>query len=1034
MTLFSIVKKSTSLLVLALFGAMTVRAQVVVPLEYGTRATCATSVINDPQVIREAWENTLALHPGIVEAVRQFSLQKGNADLSPGDQNLFWVYNIQKKVFDTLRAELKSVGTISYVWVALDEWSNGHVTNTEVDAIHRALEIATSPTSLDSSKGILSITRQVFGDPPNVSASFEKGKGDGKTHFLICDIQDGWAGSGSYVAGFFYSVDVDPFTSAVNTSNRRDMLYIDSYPGIFFSGQRRTSTALSTLSHEFQHLIHWNYDPGEATFFNEGLSEYSEFLCGLTLRSPLGYFGNTNLAVTVWNGTVEDYSRAALWTRFAAEQYGVSFLKKFVQNTARGTTAFSQSIVQAGYSGTFESTLRNFFIANWLGTKGPDPAYRYLTSLGGRPIVRSSYVDPNAQRTDTLNQQSVHYVSFSSARNFRVTFTLPASVTVRAVEDGTPVKVAELSDGVEFASASVATSVVFVVMNTSPGIPLTYSYMATGESLHFVMEESHDSGTPHAFSTESAPYLGFGNNSIARGMSVRFKPAIKGNLLRKARMLVMFNQEFSNGTALPTDDKDFMVHVWKDQNGRPGEDLIPPFLVTVDRAVFPVGSFVDIDFTPYENLLTNLEGFIYVGFIEDADDSVGTYVAVDNYTPDDYSYVYRGPNHKTAPNTWATMREISALNNNMLDGFNLMMRAVFEYSDSSAPPRMSVGYLQNPLFSEYVDVIAASADELRATSLTGTMTQTSGTTALRFAAIPNTVLAYIDTSQRLKATGAVSFKVRAAKKFGIYYTDTTVTLNGRLLRGGEPASLSSPSGEMVVQFENGAFSQPVFVTAFDGVSDPMVVFPETTGRKTFSLGPLGTELESPATIRISGAGIGQTKTIALFREGAWWALPSLVDERRGEIVASISRLGIYGLIDRNTAAGALSDVPREFALSQNYPNPFNPTTTISYHLPAEALAKAGLRAPSACPPFEPFNGRREVEGSAVSLVSLKVFDMLGREVAVLVDGVRGPGAYTVRWDASAFPSGVYLYRLRVTGASDRSTPLFELTKKMVLLR
>ncbi len=89
-------------------------------------------------------------------------------------------------------------------------------------------------------------------------------------------------------------------------------------------------------------------------------------------------------------------------------------------------------------------------------------------------------------------------------------------------------------------------------------------------------------------------------------------------------------------------------------------------------------------------------------------------------------------------------------------------------------------------------------------------------------------------------------------------------------------------------------------------------------------------------------------------------------------------------------------VPREFALNQNYPNPFNPATAISYQL------------------------------TAASEIQLRIFDILGREIATLVDGVQQAGHHSVRWDASLFPSGVYLYRLQ--------TKDFIETKKMVLLR
>lgn len=91
-----------------------------------------------------------------------------------------------------------------------------------------------------------------------------------------------------------------------------------------------------------------------------------------------------------------------------------------------------------------------------------------------------------------------------------------------------------------------------------------------------------------------------------------------------------------------------------------------------------------------------------------------------------------------------------------------------------------------------------------------------------------------------------------------------------------------------------------------------------------------------------------------------------------------------------------NQLPNSYNLSQNYPNPFNPVTVISYQLP--------------------ING----------FVSLKVFDVLGREVAELVNGEVKAGKYEARFDGANLSSGVYFYTLRAGDFSD--------TKKMLLVK
>jgi hypothetical protein len=87
-----------------------------------------------------------------------------------------------------------------------------------------------------------------------------------------------------------------------------------------------------------------------------------------------------------------------------------------------------------------------------------------------------------------------------------------------------------------------------------------------------------------------------------------------------------------------------------------------------------------------------------------------------------------------------------------------------------------------------------------------------------------------------------------------------------------------------------------------------------------------------------------------------------------------------------------------FQLLQNYPNPFNPTTTVRYFV-------GGVVAPSGAL-------SSGVEGPDASHVRLAVYDLLGREVAVLVDEQMKPGNYEVKFDGTDLASGVYLCRMQ----------------------
>ncbi len=110
-------------------------------------------------------------------------------------------------------------------------------------------------------------------------------------------------------------------------------------------------------------------------------------------------------------------------------------------------------------------------------------------------------------------------------------------------------------------------------------------------------------------------------------------------------------------------------------------------------------------------------------------------------------------------------------------------------------------------------------------------------------------------------------------------------------------------------------------------------------------------------------------------------------------------MAIYNVIEKmGNADSTLTEMPAidDFALESNYPNPFNPTTQISYQLPEN------------------------------SFVNLVVYNVVGQKVAELVNQEQTSGKYTVKFDASNLPSGVYIYKLQAGEFSD--------VKKMLLTK
>ncbi|PJC59561.1 MAG: hypothetical protein CO025_05790, partial [Ignavibacteria bacterium CG_4_9_14_0_2_um_filter_37_13] len=138
---------------------------------------------------------------------------------------------------------------------------------------------------------------------------------------------------------------------------------------------------------------------------------------------------------------------------------------------------------------------------------------------------------------------------------------------------------------------------------------------------------------------------------------------------------------------------------------------------------------------------------------------------------------------------------------------------------------------------------------------------------------------------------------------------------------------------------------------------------------------LGNKILSPYALAVNSS----------YYFAAYWRTVS------GTITSSVYRLPLT-----TTSLTSEKSIPNSYHLSQNYPNPFNPSTTISWQL------------------------------AASSFVTLKVHNVLGKEVAALVNEEVQAGMHSVNFDASHLSSGIYFYTLK--------TNSFMQTKKMILLR
>lgn len=357
-----------------------------------------------------------------------------------------------------------------------------------------------------------------FGTPPSVQPS---GVGsDPKIVILILNIQDGFTGTGGYVAGFFDPSQELPGAS----SNQTQIYYVDANP-TDLTTPGGIQLAMQTAAHEFQHMINYHYNAAspEPTFVNEGCSKLAEVYCGYPDFEPDLYANETNIYLFTWRSSADeggadntlvlnDYSRAQRFFLYIWDRFGIGIFKHIVQaSQTGGIDILASALSKAGTSLSFNNLFSDWLIANELNDTTTNRLYGY--AYPGLPAATGkTFYNPNVSGTDTVQNLGAEYLIFTGGSNLSATFTNTShdsNLAVEALEIGnSSKKVVSVPFGSAFSEpgyGSTYSTIAFVVMNEDPGNAAAYSYQASGAGPAGATELKWDTTKPTGYFNALTP-------------------------------------------------------------------------------------------------------------------------------------------------------------------------------------------------------------------------------------------------------------------------------------------------------------------------------------------------------------------------------------------------------------------------------------------------------------------------------------------------------------------------------------------------
>ena len=357
-------------------------------------------------------------------------IMDGQIAQSIGDRKNFYTRNFETSSYDFIEFELRAIGEKTVIWVERTEYATDKVSDEKITEMLKVLEQETPPNSYNSDEGIIINNRSLFGFAPNVD-------GSGMLTVLLTHIPEN--DEGLTTAGYFAPVNLSLTNS---NSNKADIIYINT--SVVYNPDRQISiqSALRTLAHEDQHLIHANYATLQ-TFLNEGQSEWAEAMNGFIPRAPsnLQTPQEVNRQLFTWRpgeaAVLFDYARAGLFHGYIAERVGPEATASITSSRANGKNAYNHALQGSGIS--FEDLLLDFHTANLINNTNVgngdfayrSPARRSLRTTGIAQEYASYMVD--VSNTGSVTYGGADVVQWTGVEDFNITVSSPDQIKHRVV-------------------------------------------------------------------------------------------------------------------------------------------------------------------------------------------------------------------------------------------------------------------------------------------------------------------------------------------------------------------------------------------------------------------------------------------------------------------------------------------------------------------------------------------------------------------------------------------------------------------------